>query len=308
LDALPIQEENLFSHRSKTDNISHKCGHDGHMVILIGLAKWLKHNPNPKGVIYLLFQPAEETGEGAESILKQPYFNDLHLDYVFALHNLPGYPKHSIIVREDNFNASVKSIIISLKGKTSHASEPEHGINPSIAIAQLLIAFSNFSQPDTNRLDFKLITPVHVNIGKKAYGVSAGSGEIHLTVRSWSEPQMKLLTDSIKEEVERIAGENHLLYSFEYLQSFASNFNSKDAVNYVEHAAKDLELHLFKPKTPFKWGEDFGLFTKKYKGCMFGLGAGENMPALHNPDYDFPNEIIDTGLKMFGQIINQIYK
>ena len=139
IDALPINETNTFEHRSKIKGVSHKCGHDGHTSILLGLAILLNQEPIIKGKVLLLFQPAEEIGMGAESVLNDTVFNNYNIDYSFALHNLPGYPLHQIVVKDNEFTANVKSIIIKLSGKTSHASEPEKGINPSTAIAELLL-------------------------------------------------------------------------------------------------------------------------------------------------------------------------
>ncbi|WP_197678594.1 M20/M25/M40 family metallo-hydrolase [Maribacter dokdonensis] len=99
LDALPIVEENTFNYRSKNSGVSHKCGHDGHMTIVAGLAPWLKEATFKRGKVVLLFQPAEETGKGAANVIEDSRFKNLTIDYVFALHNLPGSKKHSITVR-----------------------------------------------------------------------------------------------------------------------------------------------------------------------------------------------------------------
>ena len=145
LDALPIQEINDFEYQSTIDGVSHKCGHDGHMTIVAGLAKWITTQGFDKGSIVLLFQPAEETGRGAEAVLKDPRFEALGIDYMFALHNIPKVPLHEIIVMDRGFSAEVISFNLELQGKASHAAEPEHGINPAIAIAELISSFSKLN-------------------------------------------------------------------------------------------------------------------------------------------------------------------
>ncbi|MEM1124104.1 MAG: M20/M25/M40 family metallo-hydrolase, partial [Bacteroidota bacterium] len=125
LDALPIQEINLFAHRSKNDGVAHKCGHDGHMAIVTGLIFWIKQQTFESGTIVLLFQSAEETGKGAARILNDPKFKALQTDYIFALHNIPKAPLHQIIFIEKGFSAEVQSFILRLTGKESHAAEPE---------------------------------------------------------------------------------------------------------------------------------------------------------------------------------------
>ncbi|NNF01853.1 MAG: amidohydrolase, partial [Bacteroidia bacterium] len=124
-DALPIAEINEFGHRSTVQGVSHKCGHDGHTVMMLGVAHLMSSFDLNSGKVLLLFQPAEENGMGAEAVLKDELFLKEKIDYVFALHNLPGFPKKQIIIKENVFNANVKSLIVHLNGKTSHAAEPE---------------------------------------------------------------------------------------------------------------------------------------------------------------------------------------
>ena len=191
LDALPIQEINSFEYKSVYEGVSHKCGHDGHMAIICGLAKKLHQNPLKQGTVMLLFQPAEEDGSGAKSVVSDEKFKDIKVDYAFALHNLPGYPLHQIVIKENTFTCAVNSIIIQLQGKTSHASEPENGNNPALAISEIISAYNVKIQADITKENYCLITPIHINMGEKAYGVSAGYGEVHFTVRSDSNAFMQ---------------------------------------------------------------------------------------------------------------------
>jgi amidohydrolase len=308
LDALPIQETNHFEHTSQRPNISHKCGHDGHMVILLGLACLLDQTQLKKGTVVLLFQPAEETGEGARQVIANKMFKSLRPDYIFALHNLPGHPAHHIILKKGSFTASVKSIIITLHGKTSHAAEPEHGINPALAIAEIVQNSLALSNEDTTRPDFVVVTPVHINMGEIAYGVSAGHGELHMTVRTWTEAYMTDLTNAINNIVEQVSKTRHLHSKIKWIQEFSACQNDDRAVDIISESAHDVGAFVTFRDQPFKWGEDFGLFTQHFKGAIFGLGAGVDVPALHNPDYDFPDEIIRTGAQLFYQIIMNINK
>lgn len=306
LDALPIQEINDFEYKSINEGIAHKCGHDGHMTIVAGLATILHKNKPQKGRVVLLFQPAEETGEGATKVINDSKFKSIEPDYIFALHNLPGYPESSIIYREGNFTSSVKSIIIKLIGKTAHAAQPETGINPALAISKIISQISELSNNDPESDDFKLITPIQIKMGEEAYGTSAGYGEIHLTIRCWELDKMNQLEKQIIKIVEEVAVTSKLKIEIGYTQEFMSCSNNKEAGSYIELAAKSNNLAWMEKDKPFKWGEDFGVFTQKYKGAMFGLGAGEKVPALHNPDYDFQDNIIQPGIHMFLTIINNI--
>ncbi|MFV8373202.1 amidohydrolase [Flavobacterium sp. LB2P74] len=306
LDALPIEESNNFEHRSLINGVSHKCGHDGHMAILCGLAAALHQNKPESGTVILLFQPAEEDGCGAQKVLSDPKFTSIQPDYVFALHNLPGFPIHQIVVKNETFTCAVNSIIIQLKGKTAHAGEPEKGINPALAIATIINQFNANIQVDSTKENYCLITPIYTKIGKKAYGVSAGSGEIHFTVRSDSNLQMRKTEVTLENLAKSIAKEYQLKCKTRWTQGFEANENDETAVATIKKAAKINNFEVFEKEKPFTWGEDFGLFTQHYPGAMFGLGSGIHTPALHNPDYDFPDEIIATGVAIFHQISKQI--
>lgn len=306
LDALPIEEINTFNYQSVYSGVSHKCGHDGHMAILCGMAKTLHENPLKKGTVMLLFQPAEEDGNGAKRVLNDANFKEFKPDFVFALHNLPGFKKHQIIVKEDTFTCAVNSMIIKLNGKTSHAGEPENGINPALAIAEIIQVFNSEINTDLTSEKYCLITPIHIEMGEKAYGVSAGYGEVHFTIRSNSNNQMRIIESNLEENVIKITSKYDLKTEISWTQSFEANENSPDAVHFIKKAASISNLSVLERKLPFTFGEDFGLFTQHFKGAMLGIGAGENTPALHNPDYDFPDDIITTGIQLFHQITKAI--
>lgn len=299
IDALPINEINSFKHRSKYNGISHKCGHDGHTTIMLGVAVMLSKHALKGGKIILLFQPSEEDGKGAQMVLKDPFFKDLKIDFAFALHNLPGFEKHQIVIKKNNFTSNVKSVAIKLRGKTAHAAEPEKGYNPANAIAHIL----NFAESESNNQpdnpNFSLITPIYVTMGEKAYGVSAGYGEVHFTLRSWSTQLIKEKQERLEFLLTNLATEHSLEITTTWFEEFYANLNNSEAVAMIKQAANQQNLKINEIQTPFKWGEDFGLFTQQYNGAMFGLGAGKNTPALHNPDYDFPDEITMTGVELF---------
>lgn len=308
LDALPIQEVNDFSYRSQTEGVSHKCGHEGHTTILLGVAQALHQQPLRKGKVLLLFQTAEETGVGAKAMLEDPQWGDIpRPDYVFALHNLPGFPLGQVVIREGAITAAVRSMIIRLYGKTAHAAEPEHGINPAEALADILPALQIISNNQVNRPDFKVITPVHIVVGEKAYGVAAGYGELHLTIRTWTEEVMQELITEIKQILAQAAQQKGIRYEIDWTDTFPGNTNHSEVTDALLRAAKGAGLQTKILNTPLKWGEDFGYFTQRYPGTFLGLGAGENSPALHNPDYDFPDALIETGTALWEALL-AVYK
>lgn len=302
IDGLPIEEELDKEHVSKNVGVSHKCGHDGHLTIILALAKKLTEQPLSSGKVTLLFQPAEEIGVGAGKVLNDPAFADVNPDLVFALHNLPGFAQSKIIVRDGAFSAAATSLIFKLKGMTSHAAEPEHGINPASTISALLDQSKKLSHNNVDTMDFALVTPVYAILGEKAYGVSAGYGEVHFTLRAWTDEKIESLKERVIEVAEKCCAENNIKLKTKCIESFWANVSDPKAVEIIREAADKNNLEWENTSHPFKWGEDFGLFTKKFKGAMFGIGAGVDSPALHNPDYDFPDEIINDAASIFYSI------
>jgi amidohydrolase len=308
LDALPIQEDNQSSYQSKRKGVSHKCGHNGHMAIVSRLIFWIKTQSFESGKIILLFQPAEETGKGAYQIIKDKKFKELKTDYYFALHNIPKEPLNSIIIIQRGFSAEVQSLIIKVNGKESHAAEPENGINPAVGLSNIITIMSELSVTNPEDDNFTVLTPVHINMGQKSYGISPAKGELHYTVRTWSNEKMLILKTQIEAVVKKTCQMHKLEYELEWLEYFPASNNDMECNNYIENAAQENTYKIIKRPHPFKFGEDFGWFSKEYKAAMFGLGAGINTPALHNADYDFPDEIIETGITMFKSIISNIMK
>jgi amidohydrolase len=306
LDALPIEEGNTFRNRSLVVNTAHLCGHDGHMAILAGLATYLKDNRPDNGRIRLLFQPSEEVGKGASLVIEDPLFRQFEPDYIFALHNLPGIPLHEVVLAKQHFASASSGMFVQLKGKSSHAAEPEKGINPGMGMAQMIIAFHDMLKIQNFFQDFTLITPIHMRLGNIAYGTSPGDGDIHLTLRSYLDSDMKLLKKELHNLVKSISRREKLSYKINYEEVFPATVNDPSGVRIAEQAVRDLKLKSSYRREPFKWSEDFGHFTSKYTGAMFGIGSGTEQPALHNPDFDFPDELISTGTALFINICRQI--
>lgn len=308
LDALPIQEANDFSHRSLQDGVAHKCGHDGHATIVAGLAPWLQQQTFEHGKVILLFQPAEETGLGAKAMLDDPKFANVQPDYVFALHNIPGVPLHQVILLPKQFSATVQSVAIRFHGQQSHAAEPENGRNPALAMAEITRLAVDWAIPDPADPDFTLITPVYTVMGQTDYGISAGYGELHFTMRTWSVESMEQLVDQLESQLQIVCERYGLRFDTAYFDYFPATINAVDANHLIRRAAGLAGLDLVEQPESFKFGEDFGWFTQQFPGAMFGLGAGRDTPVLHNAGYDFPDALIESGLAMFTSIISLLLK
>ena len=227
LDALPIDEVNDFDYKSTEKGVAHKCGHDGHMAIIAGLAEVFSKNPPAKGQVVLFFQPSEENGQGAYRVVTDKKFKEIKVDYAFALHNLPGFPKGNILLRKDTFAAASKGMIIKLIGKTSHAGEPENGNSPAIAMADIIKQLDDLPNKKNIFNDFRLLTVIHARLGEVAFGTTPGYAEVMATLRTYTDEDMKILT----EYAERIAKENaeksNLKFEIEYTEEFLATMNNE---------------------------------------------------------------------------------
>lgn len=302
LDALPIKEMTKLAYKSVNSNVSHACGHDGHMAILAGLAQEISNNRPTEGKVILLFQPAEEVEQGARDVLENSKFKTINPDYIFALHNVPGFQKHRIILKKGSFASGSKGMTIKLTGKTAHAAEPQNGVSPADAISQIINKLHVLREDRALFSDFILLTIIHIQLGEVSFGTSPGYAEIRVTLRAFKNEDMDLLTNQCEKIIKEISSSEKLSYEISYNEVFPATVNNDQCVDIVEQSAKQINLEVEHLKTPFKWSEDFGYYTQKYNACYFGLGSGNNQPQLHHPDFDFPDDIIETGIDLFYTI------
>jgi amidohydrolase len=306
MDALPVHEINVVDYASRADGVGHQCGHDGHMAIMIGLAELIGTNRPKIGKVVLLFQPAEETGEGAIAVINDPNFGRITPDYCFTLHNIPGYPKGSILLKNNTFTAASQGLIVKLTGKTSHAAEPEKGISPAIALSKILDEVTKLPEKKYLFNDFVLTTIVHANLGDRSFGTTPGHAEILITLRSFLDADMDILIEQTKNTIQKISTEEKLQLEISSTDIYPSNQNNPLLVKSVSEQAEKLGYKIIMMELPFPWAEDFARFSQKFTSAIFGLGAGEDHPKLHNSDYNFPDDIIPYGVNLYYAIYKEM--
>lgn len=299
LDALPIHEINGdLPYRSIHDGVGHKCGHDGHMAILAGVAQTLTTRPE-SGRVVLLFQPDEETGTGARACCNHQNFQNIKPDYAFALHNLPGFPKGAVVCKAGTFASAVKYMAVKFSGKEAHSAQPETGASPSFAMAELTLKAREIQAIYDKPEAYALIVPVYTEMGVPSSGVCPARGEVHFTLRAAEGAVVERMWEDLASGAKTFGDNYGLTLAFETKEEFAANANSQLAFGMIQTASIEAGADFMRIDRPFRWGEDFGEITQRYEGGMFGLGAGEHQPDLHNPDYDFPDDILVPGITMF---------
>ncbi len=301
LDALPIEETIDIPYRSTVKGVSHKCGHDGHMAIIYGLAKDIAAQRPKRGRTVILFQPAEETGDGARAIVADPQYHKIKPDYAFALHNLPGNPMGQVMVRSGPFNCASRGLVISYSGYTAHAAYPETGNSPALAIADLLQEFPKIAET-IDKDELLMTTTCHAIIGEPALGIAPADATFMVNLRSETNEGMELLIKAARMQVIETAEKYDLNYDISWTEIFDASVNDQECVDQVVKAAKATGHEIKWLDEPFRWAEDFGAISASAKGAMFAFGAGEDRPQIHNSDYDFPDELIARGKAIFFEI------
>lgn len=307
LDALPIDEQLSVEYASRRNGTSHKCGHDGHMAIVCGLSRYLGEHPPSSGTVHLLFQPAEETGRGARAMLDAPQMDDFKPDRVYALHNLPGFERGRVIVRNGVFAAGSTGFIARMRGATSHAAHPEQGNSPALAMSHLMQSLSAMPQFYVSLDDSAKVTVIHAVLGDRAFGTSPGKARVMATIRAYEEKVRDALMERAGKLSRGIAGMYGLEVGTEEVEAFPVTRNDPEAVDRIRAAASRLGLELLEREKPFGWSEDFGHFTGEYPGALFGLGSGTDHPSLHDGGYDFPDDLLETGIQIFAELADTIH-
>ncbi|MBT9371002.1 amidohydrolase [Rhizobium sp. CSW-27] len=305
LDALPIAEISDLPHRSRIAGKGHMCGHDGHMAILSSLALAFQRSRPARGRVVLLFQPAEENGAGAAAVLADPKFRPLTPDYAFALHNMPGIGHGVSWIKDGPANCASCGLKITLTGRTAHASMPESGISPAPAIADLIPALSALRAGTLDGGDLVLATVTHATIGEPAFGIAPGQAELWVTLRTVWDSAMHELRARAEGLAREIAAVHGLGVGFSYHDAFGHCVNDPEAAAIIRHALAAEGLPHERGEA-FRASEDFGRFGTVSKSAMFFLGSGEKHPALHNPDYDFPDTLIPIGARIFLRIAKDL--
>ncbi|KQZ54721.1 peptidase M20 [Rhizobium sp. Root149] len=305
LDALPIAEVTEVAHRSKITGKGHMCGHDGHMAMVAGLSRAFRRERPASGRVILLFQPAEETGAGAAAVIADPAFKAIKPDFAFSLHNIPGLPLGHSWIKSGPVNCASCGLRIALTGKTAHASSPESGTSPAPAIAELIPALTALRKGHIETEDLVLTTVTHVAVGEPTFGVAPGDAELWVTLRTVSDDGMSELREAAEGLARTLAEKHQLGVSFSYHDEFRHCRNDEEAVDIIRRALDKEDLP-HSTGQMFKFSEDFGRFGDAAKAAMFFIGAGENQPALHNPDYDFPDALIPIGGRIFLRIAKEL--
>ena len=297
----------------------HYCGHDGHSSILCGAAVWLSRamekcgnthvcdrNNNSGAIgrnqiinrdVYFIFQPGEEIGAGAR--LCRDLIIEKNIGEIYGLHNIPGYPKNHVLTIDGTFACASTGLEIHMTGTASHAAYPEAGKNPGPALARLLLEVEKLTEEYNRSRGFVRMTLIGMDIGSANYGVAASEGTLRMTVRAEREKVFAGYVDEIKRIAQNTAGDGGFTLDIQEIERFPATENHAENVDKLRKCAAKQDIVVTELAEPMRWSEDFGYYLQETKGAFFGIGDGEDHAQLHTAGFEFPDEIIETAVKMF---------
>lgn len=301
--------------RADTDAlpIGHRCGHDGHTTILMRLAELVDSRPaGDRRTVILIWQPAEETGQGARAVMESGILERYDIEAIYGMHNIPGYELGQVVVCDDTFAAASTGVVFSLTGRETHASTPEMGQNPGLAVAEMVQAFDRLNVGLQEALcdgagqvalgTFRQSTLICVRLGEPAFGTSAGRAEVMVTLRAFTNSAMESLLADADLTARNIAAKYGLGLERALVEPFRATENDAACVATVRKAAADVSLEVCDRAMPMRWSEDFAEYLTKYRGAMFGMGSGTGQHELHHPDYDFPDGLVEPAARLMEAI------
>ncbi len=305
MDALPMQEFNTFGHASKSAGKMHACGHDGHTAMLLAAAQHLAKNRHFDGTVYLIFQPAEEGGGGAREMIKDGLFDKFPMEAVFGMHNWPGYQVGQFAVSAGPVMASSNEFKIRITGKGGHAAMPHNGIDPVPVACQMVQAFQTIISRNKKPVDAGVISVTMIHAGE-ATNVIPDYCEIQGTVRTFTLEVLDLIEQRMQEVAEHTCAAFGAQCDFAFVRNYPPTINSVDESAFARQVMQDIVgAGNVIEQEPTMGAEDFAYMLQAKPGayCFIangdgghrdtGHGAGPCM--LHNPSYDFNDDLIPLG-------------
>ena len=305
LDALPIHEQGTPSYKSAYDGVAHSCGHDGHMAIMCGVAQWLSSQREDllkNGCVYLLFQPEEETGAGAEKMAAWMKENNIVFDYALALHNWPGKTHGAVVIYPHTYAWASIGIKLDVIGRTSHASEPEKALNPTDAIIEIIRKINSLNG------ETAFSTVISAGVGELDYGITPGRGYVATTTRSQTDEGLERLENRIIAQSEEIASKYGLGLEVSTTDYFPATINTPELTQTVKRIAEEKRYPVEEDIVGTKGSDDFVHIAKMARNgaTFFDLGSGTDHAPLHRPDYDFDDSLIKSGVEIMSSVCRHI--
>ena len=306
MDALPVKESNTFPHHSQHEGKMHACGHDGHTAMLLGAAHYLSQHKNFDGTVYVIFQPAEEGAGGAKRMMDEGLFEQCPMEAVFGMHNWPGAVAGGMSVKVGPMMASSNEFEVIVKGKGAHAAQPHMGIDPIMVAVQIAQSWQTIISRNKSPIDSGVLSITQIHSGS-ATNIIPNSASLIGTVRTFTLPVLDLIESRMREIAEHTAAAFGATIEFRFHRNYPPLINHDLETLFAVGVMEDVvgKERVDAQFEPTMGSEDFAFMLLEKPGCyvFIGNGDGEHRMQghglgpcnLHNPSYDFNDDLLPIG-------------
>lgn len=309
MDALDVTEANSFAHKSCHDGKMHACGHDGHTTMLLGAARYLAETKKFKGTVHFIFQPAEENEGGGRVMVEEGLFDQFPVDSVYGLHNWPGLPVGEAAVGTGPMMAACDMFEITVKGKGAHAAMPHLGVDPLLIASKIVSAIQTIASRTVNPLDAVVVSVTQIH-GGDTWNVIPEKAVIRGTARSFRAEVQDRIEPSLQRIVDGICQAHGATATLHYDRRYPATINNEREAGIAAAVAADVlgEDKVDLKPTPSMGSEDFAFLLQEKPGCYIwlGNGPGEGGCTLHNPNYDFNDDILVYGASYWSRLVETV--
>lgn len=306
MDALPVQESNTFPHHSQHEGKMHACGHDGHTAMLLGAAHYLSQHKNFDGTVYVIFQPAEEGAGGAKRMMEEGLFEQCPMEAVFGMHNWPGAAAGGMGVKVGPMMASSNEFEVIVKGKGAHAAQPHMGIDPIMVAVQIAQSWQTIISRNKSPIDSGVLSITQIHSGS-ATNIIPNSASLIGTVRTFTLPVLDLIESRMRDIAEHTAAAFGATIEFRFHRNYPPLINhdleTLFAIGVMEEVVGKDAVNA--QVEPTMGSEDFAFMLLEKPGCYVFIGNGDGEHRmhghglgpcnLHNPSYDFNDDLLPIG-------------
>jgi len=319
MDALPMQEINTFAHRSRHEGKMHACGHDGHTAMLLGAARYLSQQQDFDGTVYLIFQPAEEGGGGARAMINDGLFETYPMDAVFGMHNWPGAAFGTFGVTPGPMMASSNEFYVTVKGKGAHAAQPHKGIDPIMTAIQIAQSWQTIVSRNASPLESAVLSVTQIHSGS-ATNVIPDEATLVGTVRTFSNSVLDLIESRMRTIAEHTAAAFDAQVDFEFKRNYPPLINHAKETAFATEVMRSIvgAEHVDATVEPTMGAEDFAFMLQEKPGCYVFIGNGDGSHRdighglgpcnLHNPSYDFNDDLLPLGATYWVRLVEAYLK
>ena len=310
MDCLPMHENGKLPYKSVHAGCMHACGHDGHTTMLLGAARYLAQTRNFDGTAYLIFQPAEEGGGGGKVMVEEGLFERFPADEIYALHNWPGLPPGTIAVRPGPMMAATDEIVITVSGRGGHGAMPHLTVDPVVVTAQIITALQSIASRNVSPTDAVVVSVCSMATSQiGAFNVIPDAVELVGTVRSFRPETRELAERRVREIVTGIAESMGGSAKIDYRRGYPATVNTEREAAFAARVGEKIfgKGNVHTSEDPTMGGEDFSFMLQARPGAYvwLGQGGGPMNCFLHNPNYDFNDDVIPMGAGYLAALVEE---